>query len=315
MRFTLEDFHHILETTNLEQLTDSTIEVINMLASHVGAPEYIKTPQFKPKAMQNPGNSIRRKKKFQDVNDDDWETIRTFQTTEFQKKEGLEVNIHRIRKLLNMLTEKTYDKLAGAIITEVQSVISTKTENDVYVLCEQIYDIVAGNILYSNIYAKLYQDLITNVSIFKDVLLKRIDAIDERINSIEYVDPDVNYDKFCENNKKNEKLRATGAFYANLMKKKVIEVKTIYEIILTLFSSINKFIQGNTNKNELDELSELVYIVVLHSYDNIKAWSPDNASLIREKIEKLALSKVKSTPGITNKCIFKHMDLLDELNN
>jgi len=313
MRFTLEDFHHILETTNLDQLSDSTIEVINMLATHVGAPEYIKTPQFKQKATQNSGNSIRRRKKFQDVNDDDWETIRTFQTTAFQKKEGLDVNIHRIRKFLNMLTEKTYDKLAAAIITEVQSVISTKTENDVYVLCEQIYDIVAGNILYSNIYAKLYKDLIANVSTFKDVLLKRIDAIEERINSIEYIDPDVNYDKFCENNKKNEKLRATGAFYANLMKEKVIEEKIIYEIIITLFSSINKFIQENTKKNELDELSELVYIVVVHSYDKIKEWSPANSTLIHEKIETIALSKVKSTPGITNKCIFKHMDLLDEL--
>ena len=150
MRYFLEDFQRILETTNLEQLSDSTIDIINTLATQVGAPEYIKTPQFKSKNIVNTGNSIRRRKKFQDVNDDDWETIRTFQTTEFQKKEGLELNIHKIRKLLNMLTEKTYNKLAEAIIEEVQIVISTKTENDVYVLCDQIYNIVSGNISKSH---------------------------------------------------------------------------------------------------------------------------------------------------------------------
>ena len=214
-----------------------------------------------------------------------------------------------------MLTEKTYGKLTGAIIAEVQTVISTKTENDVYVLCEQIYDIIASNVLYSNIYAKLYNDLVTNFPIFKEILLKRIDKIEDRINSIEYIDPDVNYDKFCENNKKNELLRATGAFYANLMKEKVIEEKIIHNIILMLFSIINKFIQENTKKNEIDELSELIYVVVTNSYDIIKVWSPDSASHIYETIKCIASSKVKNIPGITNKCIFKHMDLLDELNS
>jgi hypothetical protein len=314
MRYSLEDFQKILETTSLAQLSDSTIDVINILATQVGAPEYIKTPQFKTKSVTNIGNSVRRRKKNQDVNDDDWETIRTFQATEFQKKEGLEINIHKIRKLLNMLTEKTYSKLTDVIIDEVQIVISTKTENDVHVLCEQIYDIVAINILYSNIYAKLYNDLVNKFPKFKDILLKGISIINERINSIEYIDPDVNYDKFCENNKKNESLRATIAFYANLMKEKVIDEETIYSIILSLFSILDEFIQ-ESKKNEIDEISELIYIVVTNSYDKINAWSPENASGIHRKIKVIASSKLKNTPGMTNKCIFKHMDLLDELDN
>ena len=314
MRYFLEDFQKILETTNLEQLSDSTINIINTLATQVGAPEYIKTPQFKSKNVVNPGSSIRRRKKIQDVNDDDWETIRTFQTTEFQKKEGLELNIHKIRKLLNMLTEKTYNKLAEAIIEEVQTVISTKTENDVYVLCEQIYNIVSTNILYSNIYAKLYNDLVDKFLKFKDILSKNINIIEERIQAIEYIDPDVDYDKFCENNKKNEALRATIAFYANLMKEKVIDEKTIYNIILSLFSIISKFIQ-ESKKNELDEMSELIYIMITNSYDSINSWSHENALEIYKKIKDIASLKVKDVPGLTNKCIFKHMDLLDELDN
>ena len=47
MRYSLEDFQQILETAPLEPLSDSTIEIINLLATQVGAPEYIKTPLFK----------------------------------------------------------------------------------------------------------------------------------------------------------------------------------------------------------------------------------------------------------------------------
>mgnify|MGYP000618852083 CR=1 FL=1 len=32
------------------------------------------------------------------INDDDWGIMRTFQATEFQKHEGLEISVHKIRK-------------------------------------------------------------------------------------------------------------------------------------------------------------------------------------------------------------------------
>jgi hypothetical protein len=316
MTYSLEDFQKILETTNLDQLPDITIEIINGLALQVGAPEYIKTPQFKATSTSTAtaGNIIRRRKKLPDnINDEDWGTIRTFQATEFQKQEGMEISVHKIRKFLNMLTEKTYSKLTVLIIEELETVYSTKTENDVQVLCDQIYIIVASNILYSDIYAKLYKDLISKFPIFNKILLTNLNMIETRVNSIEYVNSDENYDKFCENNKKNEQLRATSAFYANLMKEKVLDEKKIHSIIITLFSILNTFIQENIKKNELDEISELIYIFVTNSYAKIKEWSVDSASEIHKIIKCIASSKMKTTPGITNKCIFKHMDMLDEI--
>ena len=59
----------------------------------------------------------------------------------------------------------------------------------------------------------------------------------------------------------------------------------------------------------------MIYIVITNSYDKINTWSPENASGIYKKIKVIASLKVKNMPGITNKCIFKHMDLLDELDN
>lgn len=312
MTYSLEDFQKILETTNLDQLPDITIEIINNLALQVGAPEYIKTPQFKAKPVLNTGNIIKRKKKGGDnINDDDWGIMRTFQATEFQKHEGIEISVHKIRKFLNMLTEKTYSKLMVSIIEELELVYSTKTENDARVLCQQIYIIVTSNILYSDIYAKLYKDLISKFPIFNEILLMNLNLIENRVNSIEYINSEENYDKFCENNKKNEQLRATCAFYSNLMKINVFSEEKIYNIITILFTTLNTFIKENIKKNELDEISELIYILVINSYNKIREWSPDSASKIHETIKCIATTKIKLTPGITNKCIFKHMDMLD----
>ena len=171
-RYTLLDFHRILENGIDNKIPDETIKIINMLANHVGSPEYIKTPQFKANKMTYPSNvGIRRRKKQLEVHDTDWETIRSFQTTELKKKEGIENNLYTIRKYLNMITENTYSKLKDTVISEIKNVVSMDNTNDLTYLCNEIFKIVNSNILYSDIYAKLYKDLLCEFSIFNYILL------------------------------------------------------------------------------------------------------------------------------------------------
>lgn len=56
-----------------------------------------------------------------------------------------------------------------------------------------------------------------------------------------------------------------------------------------------------------------MYVVIYNSYQSIKDQDENLYNNIYKKIEVIANMKVKNTPGITNKSIFKHMDLLDEL--
>ena len=97
------------------------------------------------------------------------------------------------------------------------------------------------------------------------------------------------------------------------MKNKVIDYNIITDIIDKLFTVLDNYIESGNKKNELDEISEIIYLVIYNSYQIIK----ENDSLlyqkIYQKVESIAKMKVKNTPGITNKCVFKHMDLLDEL--
>ena len=87
----------------------------------------------------------------------------------------------------------------------------------------------------------------------------------------------------------------------------------IYNIIKYLILKIENYIEECNKKNELDELSELIYILISNSLNTIKDNDINKYNEIVNYIEKMSNLKVKTTPGITNKCIFKHMDLLDEL--
>ena len=58
-----------------------------------------------------------------------------------------------------------------------------------------------------------------------------------------YIDPDEDYDGFCDMNEKNEKRRAMSQFFVNLMKNEVIDNKEIIKIILALHEQIFEFLK------------------------------------------------------------------------
>lgn len=303
MRYYLTDFENYIKNNDIQNLSEEIFSIIEKLANEVGAPEYSKVPQF---------NKL-RKKKTSELNDFDWNSIRQFQPTEFVKREGLDINIFNIRKCLNILTEKNYDSILDNISNEFDQVISTKTPNDILVLCNLFYEIVSTNILFSNLYAKLYKDLINKSNNLSNILHKNIELSKNKIDEINYIDPDVDYDKFCENNKINEKKRAEFTFFSNLMKYDIVSQDKIFNIIEYLSLKLDDYIHEGNKKNELDEISELIYILVTNILNILKTDDNDKYNIIVNNIKKIANMKVKTTPGVTNKCIFKHMDILDEL--
>lgn len=315
LRYTLSDFNNILKNGIYSKLSDETVEIINSLSKEVGASEYIKTPDFRNnKLINNSFNNIRRKKKTPECNDNLWENIKNFQTTEIKKEEGVENNLFTIRKYLNMITEKTYDSLSESIILEIDKAYERYTSEKIDYLCNKIFDIVATNIFYSDIYSNLYVKLIKKYNIFNNILLSNYSKLEEELNNIEYYDPENNYNKFCENNKKNENRRALCLFYVNLMKYNVINDVNIARNILEMFKILENMISSSIKKNELDELSELIYIMVINSYQVISNKCPDEYKKIFDNIVKITNYKTKNYPGLTNKCIFKHMDILDEIS-
>jgi hypothetical protein len=131
-------------------------------------------------------------------------------------------------------------------------------------------------------------------------------------DNIEYVEPNVDYNKFCKINKDNEKRKALAAFFINLMNNDIISKDKIINIIRNLMSKIYLYINQDNKKNEVDELIENIAILYKKELFNGEVdYELIDGLTITEIIENLAHSKSKNYLSLSNKSIFKFMDLIE----
>jgi hypothetical protein len=317
IRYTIEQFNNIMFGGIQHELPKETMDLITTIANQVGATDYIRTPQFPKKTLPlnpgaNPGGQgqPRRRQKNQEMNDEDWDSIRSFQATEIKKSEGIQASIDEIRKHLNKITEKTYAKLFPQICDEIDKIVGVSVE-DMSKVGDAIFTIASGNTFYSNMYAKMYKTLMGKYPAMRTIFDTHFEQFSELFTKIEFCDPDENYDKFCENNKNNDKRRALGLFYINLTKEGVISNEKMIEIIKNIQAYFMTKISEPGNKDIVDELSENIYIFITNSNDQLD--EEDDWDDIISNAKVIAKSKTADFPSITNKAIFKHMDILDEI--
>ena len=170
----------------------------------------------------------------------------------------------------------------------------------------------------------------------KKIFDKNFVEFSEVFHDITYCDPK-DYDKYCDNNKKNEKRRALGLFYVNLMIEEIVDYKEIINIITTIQNYLEKILDEEGKKDIADEVAELLYIMVVPSnkyFKNKRKYSVNklnnnklnnnklnNDKLNNDKwnniisiITKTSKLDNKDKKSITNKTIFKHLDLIDAIN-
>jgi|694.fasta_scaffold98998_2 hypothetical protein len=326
--YTLEKINEILYQGFEYTLPDETLAIISNLSSEVGSPDYIKTPVFQKR--ENPmkvepsvnvkdsssggGHKKRRGKANEIVNDDDWEQLRTFQATKIEEKTGIDTQIDSIRVNLNKMSDKNYSDMRNKIIEIIDNLIVDITPEDMVRVSSIIFEIASTNRFYSKMYADLYSDLSTKYDTLKNTFENNFKKFVDLFNIIEYVDPKVNYDKFCEINKSNEKRKALAAFYLNLMINGIIDKVQIMLITRNLLEQIYRFISIDDKKNEVDELIETIAILYkkdIYDDDEGEYYEQIDGFTINEVIEKIAKSKVKDYKSLTNKALFKFMDLID----
>jgi hypothetical protein len=311
--YTRVDYDRIKREGFTYVLPQETINKIKTIASNVGAPEYIKTPHFEKRIH-------RTRIPAKEISDTEWDTLRNFKATVLEKKQGVELSIDKIRKHLNKMTDKTYDSIKEHIIEEIELIVSSTDaiDNDELMnalnrIGDALFEIASGNSFYSQMYATLYKELITKYEFIKTAFGIKINSDVSFFKGFEYCDPNKDYDTFCKNNKTNEKRRALGLFYVNLMLQEVIPVEKIMLMIEELQTDLLSFIRKENNVNIVEEMSELINILVIKGASVLKSM-PDEWSTIVNNITYISGMKAKSEPSISNKTIFKHMDMQSALN-
>lgn len=340
-QYTIQDFNDILSGGFSYDLKDSNvIELISSLANKVGAPTYIKTPVF-PKREKTTGvageqielqetlsSNRRPRNKPSQISDEDWGMIRTFQKTEMKKTEGIEKRIDAIRSLLNKLTDATYGVIEPEILSEVNKIIRGEDdevdgnsnggtlvieEENINKIAHSIFNTASSNMFYSALYAKLFKQLVQCHDIFATVFEKSYSEFVGLFKKVEYVDPNVDYNKFCEVTKMNDKRKAMSMFIINLMKEDMLEPDNVVEIIVELQEMVNSYIKQANKANELEELNENIFILLTNGKNVLSVHEKWDSIVSRIKFLSILKVKMKEYPSVNNKLIFKNMDILEEL--
>ena len=171
MRYTLENINSIIFNGFDYSLPESTLETISNLALQVGSPDYVRTPVFQKREnpmkiesqIKEPGSfkkGNKRSKTTEIINDEDWEAIRTFQSTKIEEKVGIDAQIDSIRIYLNKITDKNYIDMRNKIIEIIDKLINENSQ-DMSKFNSTIFEIASSNRFYSKMYADLYSELST----------------------------------------------------------------------------------------------------------------------------------------------------------
>lgn len=312
--YTLAKINKIIEEGISFTLPENTKNIIMTLSNEVGSSTYIKTPVFQPKANNENKNwkSSSRKKNNEVTSNEEWERVQmngsVFQTTKLISQDISEMDkkINQIRLEINKISVKTFSTISTLIVQLVDDLLEINdNEETIMKIVNVIVNIACNNKLNSKIYAEIYSKLeLSYPGKFCPIISYKLVSYLDYFNNIIFIDPDVDYDGFCENNKKGDKQKGLSHFIVNLTLCNVIEKSVLFNIIETLVNKVMKLIYIEGHGKEVEEITENIIILFQ------KEWMNEFESSLIDKLNQLSSFKAKDFKSLSNKAIFIYMDIL-----
>ena len=221
-------------------------------------------------------------------------------------------NIDLLTGLLNKMATKNYEAIKLKIIDILQGISENHTEMTLASTC--IFEIASNNRFYSILYAKLYAELLIQFENLNTTFAHNFDRFLIIFNEIESIEPMQDYNKFCDIGKQNEKRKSMSSFYINLSEHGIIKKDKIIQILTILFNLVLSMLHTEGNNAVIDEIVESIIIL----YQNTLISSEEYTSImlshgksISDLLEVISHSKPSHFKSLSQKTIFKIMDLLD----
>ena len=288
-------------TYTLPQLN---LDNINALHLHMG----VHNIPAKPKPVDNP---LRRQKQ---ENMENWKKREEFKATVIAKKEGYESLLGELKKFLNKLTTANYDTQVESVIETVKSIIALDDDDEkiqaaLTQTTEVILQVACSNKYYSALYAKLYMRLVDIHEQFLEEKGRVCDKFLNALQEIEIVDPNVDYDRFCAVNKKNDERRAMMLYIINLYKTSGCSIVELSSVVIKIDEMIHNHVSESSFIEYTNELTEIMNIFVTNMVTEIK--SNKEWVFVKDRIVDYSKYKTKDYPGMSSRTIFKYMDMVD----
>ena len=218
--------------------------------------------------------------------------------------------------MINKLTDKTYDKIIEKLTTILDEIKDNENCDDIYIdkIGHSIFTMATSNKFNSNVYARLANELQTKYEFMTNIVDNNINEFMKLFEDMEFVSPEVDYNKFCEMNIVNEKRRAMSLFLTSLYKNNVITLDFVFDKIISIQNMIMKeeTMLNESKYMEVNELSENLYIFLTSiPYSTLVSYS--GWGQIMDNLLQIKNIDTKKFMGISPKSKFKHMDILDKL--
>jgi hypothetical protein len=239
----------------------------------------------------------------------DMEAVRNFKATKMEEKVGIEKQLNTIRMQLNKLSAKNYENQKDIIVECIMDILGDDESEENHVRISQtVFDIASANKVLSEVYADLYVELIGKNDLFGAILDGLVVKYRASLDEIVFVDPDVDYNGFCDYNKKNDLRKASVTFIMNLMKRSMISHQSILDLICELQDRTLEYIEEDNKTNEVDEITENMFLLITIGKDVLcktNLWSDK----VKPFVRKFVTLKVKEYSSLSSRCVFKYMDM------
>ena len=227
--------------------------------------------------------------------------------------EGLEAQMDQIRSYLNKLTNENYCEISNEIKMVIKDIVDQNEEQYLSKIGVSIFEIGSANRFLSKVYVKLYKELIDTYPIMKNVCTSNFNSFQSLFETFDSCDANEDYDKFCDITKQNENRKALSKFLMICVEYNIIEIESMEKIVLDFIKKIYTLIEEEGNENAVDEIVANLAIMILSSVTVFEKMSSHDK--IFKDIEVLSELNVKEHPSLSNKTLFKFLDIVDELDD
>jgi hypothetical protein len=225
--------------------------------------------------------------------------IEPLKATVIVKKQS---EISKVINLLNKVTEKTYEKLKKEIVEIVRSV---EKKEDLDKISHTIFNIASSNLFYSVLFSNLYCELVTVNKIFYDIYQEHYEIFFADLSRLTYVDPNLDYDRYCDYVKEIDRLDSNLTFFIQLMKKNIGNMDQVADLCMLIETKIIGLLEEE-GKDLCEKMLSSVAIILRETADFLAF----HKNL--ETIHTLFLT-IQRHPSITSKMKYKCMDMEEYL--
>ena len=281
--------------------------------------EQIRPHYNKDKDKKQTQNGLKKKINY----DENWKHIApapattptpTFKTTQINMKEGVEKDFNEIRMSLNKISAKNFITQKNCILEKISSfLLKQETEESSSAgflkITQSIFDVACNNKFFSELYADLYLELSNQHPLFLQIVNEHILKYKNTIYDILYVDPNVNYDEYCNYNKKNDMRKSCSTFFVMLLKKNILQEEQIIDIIQFYFELFFKYVDEPNKLNEVEEITENLFILISLGKPFLQKHILWN-DLVILNVKNTSKMKSQEHVSLSNRAIFKFFDLV-----